>query len=92
MKMKPIEFFKEKKSWSLMKDKILSWYLVPYLTKISSLKKTAIIVDGFAGTGFYNDGSEGSPIIICKTIQEQKSKNTNVQQSNAHTIDVNQRR
>ncbi|MBU1164628.1 three-Cys-motif partner protein TcmP [Patescibacteria group bacterium] len=74
MAIKPIKFFKEKKSWSLAKDKILSWYLVPYLSKVKNLRKHIVIVDGFAGTGIYEDGSEGSPLIICKTIENLKSK------------------
>ena len=74
MAIKPIKFFERKKSWSLAKDKILSWYLVPYLSKVKSLKKHIVIVDGFAGTGKYEDGSEGSPLIICRTIENLKSK------------------
>lgn len=72
--MKPKEFFKSKKSWSVIKDKILGWYLVPYLTKVSKFNRLIVVVDGFAGVGLYKDGSEGSPIIICKTIEKLRKK------------------
>lgn len=67
--MKPIKFFEEKKSWSRMKDKILSDYLLPYIYKVKEFKRTVVIVDGFAGCGIYCDKSEGSPIIICKILE-----------------------
>lgn len=67
---KPIKFFDEKKSWSLMKDRILGWYLVPYITKVKKFGRTTVIVDGFAGCGIYRDGTEGSPVIISKVLQE----------------------
>ncbi|UZE93092.1 MAG: three-Cys-motif partner protein TcmP [Candidatus Nealsonbacteria bacterium] len=70
MAIKPEDFFKGKRAWSLAKDRILGWYLVPYLTKVSRLGKLITIVDGFAGPGLYDDGSEGSPFIICKTIEK----------------------
>lgn len=69
MTIKPQDFFKEKRSWSFAKDKILEWYLVPYLTKVSRFGKV-VVVDGFAGSGLYEDGSEGSPVIICKVIEK----------------------
>lgn len=67
---KPTEFFEEKRPWSRMKDEILSKYLVPYLTKVKTLKRMIIIVDGFAGCGRYADGTEGSPLIISCEIQK----------------------
>ena len=67
---KPSQFFEEKKTWSMMKDKILKGYLFPYITKVKGLNRTIVIVDGFAGRGLYGDGTEGSPMIICKIIEE----------------------
>lgn len=64
------QFFQKKRPWSLMKDRILGWYLKPYLTKVSKLGKPTVVVDGFAGCGLYDDGSEGSPLIICKRLEE----------------------
>lgn len=53
-----------------MKDKILGWYLVPYITKVNRFNRLVVIVDGFAGCGAYKDGTEGSPIIICRVLEE----------------------
>lgn len=72
--MKPIEFFKSKKSWSRMKDRILGSYLVPYIAKVKEFRKPVIIVDAFAGVGIYGDKSEGSPIIICKILEKYNKK------------------
>ena len=74
MAIKPINFFKEKKSWSLIKDRILSWYLIPYLTKVNRFGRAVFVVDGFAGAGLYKDGSEGSSFIICKIIENLRKK------------------
>ncbi len=74
---KPIKFFQDKKTWSRMKDIVLGKYLVPYISKLKKFKKTIIVVDGFAGCGIYKDKSHGSPMIICK-ILEDYNENQNV--------------
>jgi len=71
---KSVDFFQEKKEWSKMKDQILGWYLVPYLSKVNKFKKTIVVVDGFAGAGKYQDGTDGSPLIICKKIDDLRAK------------------
>lgn len=76
--MKPIDFFKKKKSWSVMKDKILGQYLVPYINKLKQFRKMVVIVDGFAGCGLYGDGTEGSPIIIAKILEDYIKKGIKV--------------
>jgi len=58
-------FFKEKRDWSLRKDKILDYYLKPYLAKTSRLRSPILLVDGFAGPGRFEDGQLGSPLIMC---------------------------
>lgn len=58
----------------MAKDRILGWYLVPYLTKLSRLGRLVVVVDGFAGAGLYDDGTEGSPLIICTTIKNLRTK------------------
>lgn len=63
------DFFKQKKSWSYFKDEILRNYLKPYITKITKNKNPLIIIDCFAGKGKFDDGSDGSPIIIMETIK-----------------------
>ncbi len=67
---KPTEFFEAKRPWSRMKDEILGKYLVPYLSKVKMLRRLIVIVDGFAGCGKYDDGTDGSPMIISRTLQD----------------------
>jgi len=65
-----LEFFKGKRTWSKIKDKVIGNYLVPYFEKISKLKHRIIIVDVFAGQGIFEDGEKGSPLIICETAEK----------------------
>lgn len=68
-------FFKEKKKWSMMKDGILDYYLVPYSSKILRTGKPLIIFDCFAGKGKFDDGKNGSPLIIAEHIKTNLQKN-----------------
>lgn len=68
------DFFDRKRPWSKIKDNILTKYIEPYLNKIKELKRPIVIVDGFAGPGKFNDESEGSPLIICRRINEEKGR------------------
>ncbi|KUO50215.1 MAG: hypothetical protein APF76_10910 [Desulfitibacter sp. BRH_c19] len=63
------KFFKKKRKWSVIKDSILEWYLTPYIAKILSTHKPVVLVDCFAGMGKFEDGCDGSPLIIAKKIQ-----------------------
>lgn len=72
-------FFITKREWSRRKDRILSHYLKPYLAKVAKLGKPILIVDGFAGPGMFEDGSEGSPFIICRRAAEQLDRGSNVE-------------
>jgi len=65
------EFFKGKRPWSRIKDKVIGDYLVPYLNKVSKLRHQIVIVDAFAGQGVFEEGSKGSPLIICETAEKQ---------------------
>lgn len=60
---KEAEFFKGKRTWSIIKDQIIKDYLAPYLSKVSKLNKRIVIVDAFAGPGRFDDGSIGSHTI-----------------------------
>ena len=71
-------FFKSKRQWSKRKDTILECYLPPYLVKIATQKAPIFIVDAFAGPGKFDDGEPGSPLIICKSIQEALSKGLSI--------------
>ncbi|MCG2721832.1 MAG: three-Cys-motif partner protein TcmP [Thermodesulfovibrionales bacterium] len=69
------DFFKAKKEWSLFKDKILDYYLSPYIPKILSTGKPLVIFDCFAGKGKFDDGEDGSPVIIAEHIKSIVHKN-----------------
>ena len=64
-------FFDKKENWSEYKDQILSYYMKPYLAKVSKIPKPITIIDCFAGRGQFKDGKNGSPRIIASKIQEQ---------------------
>ena len=64
------DFFQSKKPWSRYKDMILAYYLTPYLFKVSSLGKPVVVVDCFAGPGRFEDGTDGSPLIISKAVRQ----------------------
>jgi three-Cys-motif partner protein len=63
-------FFQNKKPWSPYKDMILAYYLTPYLPKVCSLGKPVVVVDCFAGPGRFEDGTDGSPLIIAKAVRK----------------------
>jgi len=50
------DFFKEKKTWSHLKDKILDYYLAPYIPKILRTGRPLVIFNCFAGKGNFDDG------------------------------------
>jgi three-Cys-motif partner protein len=66
-------FFDKKKEWSKLKDKLLANFLTPYLAKIKIFSKEIAIFDCFAGKGKFDDGFDGSPLIILKKIEENKA-------------------
>lgn len=63
-------FFKTKKEWSIYKDRLLEKYLPLYLSKILSTGRDTLFIDGFAGKGKFDDGTDGSPIIIRDKIEQ----------------------
>jgi len=64
------EFFRAKRSWSKVKDKIVSDYIDCYLKTVHNLQRPILIVDGFAGPGRFGDDTPGSPLIICNAISK----------------------
>lgn len=64
------DFFQSKKPWSPYKDMILAYYLKPYLPKVCSLGKPVVVFDCFAGPGRFDDGADGSPLIIAKAVRQ----------------------
>lgn len=71
-------FFKEKKPWSKYKDFILDYYLTPYIAKVKNLKRPILIIDCCAGAGKFEDGTEGSPLIITKHIVESRNNGIDI--------------
>lgn len=69
------KFFKEKNSWSLIKDKLLGYYLMPYFQKVLMTGRPIFYVDCFAGKGKFEDGNLGSPLIALQ-IREDCLKRT----------------
>lgn len=64
-------YFDEKRAWSLTKDSILSCYLTPYFTKVLGASRDGLVyVDGFAGPGKFEDGTDGSPVIAINKLRE----------------------
>lgn len=68
-------FFEGKRPWSVIKDNVLRGYLTPYLAKVNRVGQRILLVDGFAGPGVFDDGSEGSPLIMCHAAQERAGQN-----------------
>jgi three-Cys-motif partner protein len=66
------EFFKTKRSWSNVKDRIVGDYIECYLKTVQHLQRPILIVDGFAGPGRFGDGTDGSPLIICNAISKRQ--------------------
>lgn len=70
--MKTDEFFDKLKPWSKRKHRLLGKYLPPFSAKVAKATPNREIycVDGFAGAAKYEDGSEGSPLLIAKFSDE----------------------
>jgi three-Cys-motif partner protein len=66
---KTTDYFREKKPWSYLKDALLECYLPPYLAKIAKREQKVCVIDCFAGKGKFDDGSDGSPLIIADAIR-----------------------
>ncbi len=62
------DFFKQKKIWSEVKDELLGCYLVPYFSKVMSMRNPILYVDCFAGKGKFDDGKNGSPLTALDSL------------------------
>jgi len=61
-----------------MKHRILRLYLQPWMTKVSQVDSELVYVDGFAGSGIYEDGTTGSPLIAMNVADKVLSQMDNV--------------
>ncbi|GCF11945.1 three-Cys-motif partner protein TcmP [Dictyobacter arantiisoli] len=68
------DFFGGKRPWSVIKDRVLRDYMNVYLAKVNTRGQHIVLIDAYAGPGVFQDGSNGSPIIIC-TAAEKFAKN-----------------
>jgi three-Cys-motif partner protein len=70
-------FFEGKREWSKIKDQVLSKYMPAYLGKVNTLlpPRPILLIDGYAGPGIFDDGSKGSPYIICSVAEKQVKGN-----------------
>lgn len=73
------DFFAEKRAWSKEKDQLLDYYLKPYLAKVARLGLPILIIDCFAGPGRFEDGTDGSPLIIAEHIREANQRGDHVE-------------
>lgn len=64
------DFFEGKHLWSKIKDEILDKYMDPYLAKVNTRGQPILLIDGYAGPGVFEDGSCGSPIILCEKAEK----------------------
>ncbi|MCL4262442.1 MAG: three-Cys-motif partner protein TcmP [Anaerolineae bacterium] len=64
------EFFRDKRPWSKIKDKVIGGYMPAYLRKVALLGKPILLVDGYAGPGVFDDGEPGSPLIMCSAAEK----------------------
>lgn len=60
------EFFDEVKRWSERKHRLLRKYLPPFTAKVGSWAHEVYCVDAFAGAARYEDGKEGSPLLMAR--------------------------
>ncbi len=62
------KFFENLKIWSKRKHRLLEKYLRPFSAKVASttINREVFCVDGFAGAAKYDDGSDGSPVLMAK--------------------------
>lgn len=80
-------FFETKNNWSLIKDKLLGCYLMPYFQKVLTTGKKICYVDCFSGKGKFEDGEPESPIIALK-IREQCLQKTKSRIDISHAIEM----
>lgn len=76
MAKKNDDFFVAKKAWSKVKDKLLSCYFKPYVSKILHTNRPLLYVDCFAGKGKFDDGNDGSPLIALEIIDKCRANTT----------------
>lgn len=74
--LQPVDFFQEAKVASLRKLDLYGKYLKPLSFKLGAGWRHHWIVDGFAGAGAYDDGSQqdGSPLIAARWARQEEQR------------------
>lgn len=78
-------FHKERRAWFQIKHQIVGTYLSLFLGKLGKFGDRVYYVDGFAGQGRLDDGTEGSALIAAKLAAEPVQKS---RQGLLHCINV----
>jgi three-Cys-motif partner protein len=79
------DFHKERRAWFQIKHQIVGTYLSLFLEKLGKFDDRVYYVDGFAGQGRFDDGTEGSALIAAKLAAEPVQKS---RQGVLHCINV----
>ena len=64
------DFHKERRAWFQIKHQIVGTYLSLFLGKLGKSDDRVYYVDGFAGQGRLDDGTEGSALIAAELAAE----------------------
>ncbi|UUV32974.1 three-Cys-motif partner protein TcmP [Amycolatopsis roodepoortensis] len=66
-----MNFFNERKAAAVFKHALLGSYLTPFAMKTGSASPNneVAFIDGYAGAGRYEDGSDGSPALVLSTAR-----------------------
>lgn len=73
-----MSFFDERKAAAVFKHELLASYLMPFAMKTGSTSpgNEVAFIDGYAGAGRYEDGSDGSPALVLSTAQSLSPRRT----------------
>ncbi|MEW9555956.1 three-Cys-motif partner protein TcmP [Nonomuraea sp. NPDC050783] len=65
-------FFEGKKAAAILKHEILKQYAAPFTGKVGKYSQgnRVAFIDGYAGEGQYQDGTEGSPALLMRTAHK----------------------
>lgn len=63
-------YFQAAKTWSSIKLRLLGQYLKPFSWKLGSKHRQIFYIDGFAGRGRYENGTEGSPLVAARQAKQ----------------------
>lgn len=67
-------YFKEKSQRAYVKHAVLDSYLKAWFPINIYAKKSPVYIDGFAGPGKYENGDDGSPLLVLKMLKDHNIK------------------